>query len=291
MTGRIILCADDYGLSPGVSQAIRMLIAANRISATSAIVTRPSWMQDAAALKPLRSEAAFGLHLNLTLGAPLSKDWRFNSSDRFPGISRLIAAAYTGRLKSSVVTAEIECQLDRFETGIGNPPDFIDGHEHVHVLPVVRSSLLSILKRRYARRPLLIRDPSPTAIKAGAGRGPRFKILALKLLARNIKRDVTRTGFITNDCFGGVTAFSASAAAVTDDFAAAADLQGWRPLVMCHPGYPDAELARLDTVTARRQFEYDALMGTSPLSHMIWRPARSPEGVVAWPASAMERAT
>lgn len=290
MIGRIILCADDYGLSPGISQAIRMLIAANRISATSALVTRTGWMQDAAALKPLWNDTAVGLHLNLTLGAPLSRDWCLTSRCGFPGIRRLIAAAYTGRLKSSAVTAEIECQLDQFESGLGAPPDFIDGHEHVHILPVVRPALLGILKRRYAGRPLLIRDPSPTAIKAGAGAAPRFKILTLKLLARNMKRDVAQTGFITNDCFGGVTDFGASAVAVADDFSAAAELQGWRPLVMCHPGYPDADLARLDPVTARRQFEYDALMGASPLSHMIWHPARSPAGVIQWPTSAMERA-
>jgi predicted glycoside hydrolase/deacetylase ChbG (UPF0249 family) len=30
---------------------------------------------------------------------------------------------------------------------------------------------------------------------------------------------------------------------------------------MCHPGYPDSELARLDPVTVQRRREYDFLAG------------------------------
>jgi chitin disaccharide deacetylase len=282
MTGHIILCADDYGLTPGVSHTIRMLCAANRISATSALVTRPGWAKDAEALKPLMGEIAVGLHLNFTLGAPVT-GVRFNPTGAFPRLKALIASTLTGRLDAAAVAAEIEGQLDLFESGIGAPPDFIDGHEHVHVLPVVRSALLSVLQRRYAGRPLLIRDPSPVRSSPG------LKSIVLLSLARNFRRDVKQAGFISNDGFGGITGFTATHAAVAQDFAAAAMLAGWRPLVMCHPGFPDAALARLDPVTQRRQMEFDALMGPCPLAQNAWRPMRSAEGMIAWPTSPLER--
>jgi chitin disaccharide deacetylase len=49
---RIWLCADDYGMSPGVNGAIRDLIARRRINATSVMVVAPSFNQtEAQALK------------------------------------------------------------------------------------------------------------------------------------------------------------------------------------------------------------------------------------------------
>ena len=67
----IILCADDYGISGGVSRGILELCEAGRLSATSAMVTFERWQQDAARLGPIRATTALGLHLNLTLGRPL----------------------------------------------------------------------------------------------------------------------------------------------------------------------------------------------------------------------------
>ena len=67
---RIWLCADDYGMSPGVNSAIRDLIARGRLNATSVMVTAPSLHRsEAIALKVLNSAAsrvAIGLHVTLT---------------------------------------------------------------------------------------------------------------------------------------------------------------------------------------------------------------------------------
>ena len=53
---------------------------------------------------------------------------------------------------------------------------------------------------------------------------------------------------------------------------------------MCHPGHPDAELARLDPVVERRRMEYDALMRDVSLPSLIWRPSRKADGpTLAWP--------
>ena len=64
------LCADDYGLSPGVNRAIRDLIERGRLNATSAMVVAPAIGRDevgalneAAAKSP---RCAVGLHATLT---------------------------------------------------------------------------------------------------------------------------------------------------------------------------------------------------------------------------------
>ena len=69
----IILCADDYAMTEGVSRAIGELAAARRLSATS-VHGRPRahWPAMApAAAACTAAHLAIGLHLNLTLGAPL----------------------------------------------------------------------------------------------------------------------------------------------------------------------------------------------------------------------------
>ena len=289
MTGHIILCADDYALAPGVSRAIRMLAAANRISATSAIVTGPKWAHEAQALKPLINDIAVGLHLNLTLGSPLNAEWAANRGGTFPSLRALIVATHMGQIRNAGIANEIERQLDAFEVGLGVPPDHVDGHEHVHVLPNIRGALLAILKRRYPSRKILVRDPAPNSAHAFNPLAPRAKSLALRLFTRHMRSDIERHGLLYNDNFAGLTAFEATQIAVARDFAAAATLEGWRPLAVCHPGFPDAELAAIDPVTERRQLEFDALMGPMSMIQNIWQPIRDQDGSVQWQQSKMER--
>src|ERR1700691_2971444 len=65
---RIWLCADDYGISPAVSAAIRDLIARRRLNATSVMVGAPSFSPaEADALREAAgTHAAIGLHVTLT---------------------------------------------------------------------------------------------------------------------------------------------------------------------------------------------------------------------------------
>ena len=289
MTGHIILCADDYALAPGVSRAIRMLAAANRISATSAIVTGPKWAHEAPALKPLINNIAVGLHLNLTLGSPLNAEWAANRGGTFPSLRALIVATHMGQIRNAGIANEIERQLDAFETGLGVPPDYVDGHEHVHVLPLVRAALIAILKRRYPERQILVRNPSPALARIFSGSVPWLKTLALRFMSRSMRRDAENAGLICNDRFSGLTDFEPTEAAVLRDFKDAASLEGWRPLAMCHPGFPDAELAVLDPITKRRQLEFDAMMAPRPLVLNLWRPRRTPNGQVQWARSQTEQ--
>ena len=69
----LALCADDFALSPAVSQGILEALAAARLTATSAMTTQASWPEAARAFRTLAPQADLGLHFNLTLGGPLGK--------------------------------------------------------------------------------------------------------------------------------------------------------------------------------------------------------------------------
>ncbi len=61
--------------------------------------------------------------------------------------------AFAHTLPLDAVREELRAQLDAFEEVWGGPPDFIDGHQHVHVLPGVRTVVIEEMARRYTRAP------------------------------------------------------------------------------------------------------------------------------------------
>src|SRR4029453_15052844 len=110
------------------------------LSATSAMTNMPHWPRLAKDLAAVRGMLAAGLHVNLTTGSPVGRI-------PCPAAQRL-AGGLGGRLDAREVQAEIERQLDAFEQAFGERPAFIDGHQHVQVIPGIRGALLNALKRR-----------------------------------------------------------------------------------------------------------------------------------------------
>ncbi len=131
----ITLCADDYGLSYGVSAGILEALDAQRLSAVSALTNGPRWPAMGRELLRRAYDVDIGLHFNLTLGHPLSAMPKLAASGEFPRISTVIRAALSRNPPMDEIRAEIDRQLDRFEAVLERPPDFVDGHQHVHVLP------------------------------------------------------------------------------------------------------------------------------------------------------------
>ncbi|MEQ1697911.1 MAG: ChbG/HpnK family deacetylase [Hyphomicrobiaceae bacterium] len=273
----IVLCADDFAMTNGISRAIIELAEAGRLSATSAMTTSRHWPSHATWLARARNKVAAGLHLNLTLGSPLGPMPTFAPNRQLPGISQLTLRALTGRIAKSEVRAEIERQLKAFELEMGFAPDHVDGHQHVHALPGIRAILLDVMTVRYGRtagRPLL-RDPADSVGEnLVRGRG-RFKAVTLSSLSMGFGLAARRAGFEVNDGFSGVTDFSADRVAA--DFAGSCAALGSRHMVMCHPGFVDDELSRIDPVTERRQKEFDFLI-RGGFAEPIWRPQRSASG-------------
>jgi chitin disaccharide deacetylase len=230
----VVLCADDYGISPGVSRGIRELLAAGRLSATSCMVDFPEFRDDGPALAEFAAHADIGLHVTLTI-------------DR--SLPRVMADAYLRRFSAPAIATEIDRQLDAFVRVMGRAPDHLDGHQHVHVLPVVRDAVCMAAARvgAYIRNlhvPLTRTLGRPSAI-ASAG---------LSLMSRRIAKDARTRSIDTNVGFTGTRAFGAATPyreVMRRMIAGASDGELW----VCHPGWADATLASRDGVTTPREDE------------------------------------
>src|SRR6202451_153774 len=95
---RIWLCADDYGLSPGVNRAIRDLIARGRLNATSVMMVGPAIGRDeVSALQAVAAKSprcAIGLHATLTAPfRPLTMHFQPVDGGMFLPFAKLLRAA------------------------------------------------------------------------------------------------------------------------------------------------------------------------------------------------------
>jgi chitin disaccharide deacetylase len=273
----IVLCADDYALTEGVSRAVGELAAARRLSATSVMVTTRHWPATAPRLRIHRGRLAIGLHLNLTLGSPLGAMPRFAPGNAFQKRNALIARALLGLVDPAEIGAEIDRQLEAFEKGLGFPPDHVDGHEHAHVLSGIRQPLFEVLSRRYPGAKPLIRDPSDWLVSIAARRTSRAKAMIVGALALRFGAGARRLGLPTNEGFSGFSDFDVRKP-YAEELAEAQLRTGPRHIVMCHPGHPDADLGAIDPVVERRRMEYEALMRDVSLPDRIWRPSRGADG-------------
>ncbi len=282
----IVLNADDYAMTDGVSRSIEALAYARRLSGTSVLVTMPEWPQSAQRLASLRDRIAIGLHLNLTLGAPLQPMPSLAPSGAYPALGGLMTRALLGRLDAAEIATDIARQLDLFERHLGFPPDHVDGHQHVQVLPVVRGALLDELTRRYRSCPPLVRDPSDAAGQLLARGVAGAKAMTVKALAAGFAPAVRARGLPINRRFAGFSAFDTTAsyqAEIAGELRRGVGRESGVTIVMCHPGYADAALAALDPVVERRQQEHDGLMQLDHLPDLIWHPARAADGAaVDW---------
>ena len=143
MTRTLALCADDFGLTPGISAGIARLAHVQRLTAISCITNSPHWPEQAKRLQGLPATVDVGLHLNFTEGKPLSsrlaKRW-----PTLPSLPALIARAHLGLLPQAEMRNEVHAQLRAFINVHGRPPRFIDGHQHIHHLPGLRDTILDM---------------------------------------------------------------------------------------------------------------------------------------------------
>jgi len=253
---RLLICADDYAISPAVSAGIRELALAGRLSATGVMTCMRHWSAEAPALRPLVGRIAVGLHFTLTDQAPLGPMPVLAPAGRLPPIARLVTLGLFGRLPGGEIAAELDRQLDAFESHFGAPPDFIDGHQHVHLFPGVWPLVLAAFDRRLDPRRCWLRDCTetglwrrPDAVKAAII--DRFgRALARGAKARGIRCNRGFSGFYDIGRHSLAEAFPAMVAGAADGH-----------LLMVHPGHVDEALRACDSLTEPRQAEWDFLAG------------------------------
>ncbi|MHA3098365.1 ChbG/HpnK family deacetylase [Acinetobacter brisouii] len=136
----VCYCADDFALHPSISTAIIKLIAQQRLHATSCMTQSPDWSQAAQQLKPYAAQADLGLHLNFTHAFD-------DTTVAFP-LNTLMVKAWLRLLDRQQIRNSIAEQWNAFIEALGQAPDFIDGHQHVHQFPVIREVLIEFLKEQ-----------------------------------------------------------------------------------------------------------------------------------------------
>jgi hypothetical protein len=227
---------------------------------------------------------ALGLHLNLTFGPPIGAMPRLAPLGELPPPDRLIGRAVSRAIDRDEVAGEIERQLDRFEAVAGVPPDFIDGHHHVHVLPGIRDALLDVLARRFPGGGPLIRDPADRPAAIVRRRIAAGKALTAAALAFGFGRAARSRGFATNFGFAGYSTFGAVPYAT--EFDAFLIDPGSRPMIMCHPGLADDEWGSRDGIATRRPEEHASLAGRADLAELTWHVATRDAAGFPWQSEA-----
>jgi predicted glycoside hydrolase/deacetylase ChbG (UPF0249 family) len=280
---RIAVCADDYGQHAAIDAAVLQLARAGRVTAISCQVGGAAWRADAPALRTLDPHRIdIGLHLDFT-SAPL----RPRSRQPLP---QLIGRAFARWLDPAAVRAEIDAQLDAFEQAMGRAPAHVDGHQHVHQLPVIRPCLLAALAaRRYPVRPWL-RSTRPALRSAPAELAKSQVIDALGGAA--LRRDAAAQGHATNARLLGVYALRGDAPSYAERVYHWLESAEDGDLLMVHPATADAVLDPTGPAhAAARQAEY--LVLASPrfdawLAEMGVRVTRLSDTVRAAPMTALK---
>jgi chitin disaccharide deacetylase len=258
---RIWLCADDYGLSPGVNRAIIDLIGRGRLNATSVMVVGPSILRDdVEALQAAVTgspRCAIGLHVTLTAPfRPLTMHFWPLDGGMFLPFPKLLRAGLLRRLDPEIIQAELMVQLAAFSEMFGKPPDFVDGHQHAQLFPGVRDAFLAAVK---------IAAPDAWVRQCGRNQplGKRLampKALVLDVLSAQFRRRATQANIAFNPGFAGAYDFTRR-----PDFSLLMPqfLDGLPEggLIMCHPGFVDDTLVSLDPLTTHREHEYAYLAG------------------------------
>ena len=258
---RIWLCADDYGLSPGVNRAIRDLIERGRLNATSVMVVGPSIGRDEiSALQSAVSNGlrcSIGLHVTLTAPfRPLTMHFWPLHGGMFPAFPKLLRAGLLRRLAPEIVHAELMAQLSAFTEMFGRAPDFVDGHQHAQLFPGVRDAFLAAVKQ--AAPDAWVRQSGrnqPLARRLGEP-----KALVLDVLSAQFRRRALQADIAFNPGFAGAYDFTRE-----PDFGSLMRqfLDGLPEggLIMCHPGFVDDILVSLDPLTTHREHEHAFLGG------------------------------
>lgn len=221
---RIVLCADDFAQSAAVSAGIEQLVAQGRLSAVSCLSESEFWAQRDHALFQYRDRIDIGLHFNLT--HPFA-----HSAIAAQPLNRVMGLALSGRIDRAQIARALHAQLDRFEAVANQMPDFVDGHQHVHVLPGIRAIVIKELTQRYGRKTPYLRAVNPRLATSSGW----TKVLILKLLGSGFGDLAQRKGLRTNGGFGGIYSLQPhdNFAVLMDEWLASAR---HGDLFMCHPG-------------------------------------------------------
>ena len=260
---RLIVNADDFGLTAGVNHAIIELHRSGLLSSTT-LMARAAATNEAIGLALQTPSLGVGCHVVLVDGVPVLPADRIPSLiDQRTGlfhatIGTFLAHLVTGRLHPEEIEAEAGAQIALLQSR-GLKLTHIDTHKHTHMFSAV---LRAVLRAADAAGIGAIRNPFEPAwavrATAGAGLTRRLEVTLLRSLRRTFLRLITETGFATTGGALAVAGTGALDAAMVRTLISRLPEGIWE--LVTHPGYNDADLARVRTrLRGSREAEFQAL--------------------------------
>ncbi len=260
---RLIVNADDFGLTSGVNRAIAELHRAGVLTSAT-LMANAAATAEAVALAHATPTLGVGCHVVLVDGASALAPHQIPSltSARTGLLHRTLGAflqrLLTNRIHSSEIEAEACAQIAQLQSK-GLRLTHIDTHKHTHMFPGVLRPLLRAARACGLR---VVRNPFEPAWSERATPGApwmrRTQVMLLRRLGPAFRSIVAEEGFATTDGSIGVLATGTLDAGTLSSLVAALP-EGIFELVT-HPGYNDADLARAHTrLLGSRENEQRAL--------------------------------
>lgn len=261
--GRLIVNADDFGLTAGVNRAIVELHAAGLVTSTS-LMARAGATDEAVELALATPSLGVGCHVVLVDGAPVLPPEKVPSlvdarTGQFPNsLAAFLLRLFTGRIRAEEIEAEAAAQIAYLQRR-GVRLTHIDTHKHAHVFSAVLRPLLRAARATGIRA---VRHPFEPewAIRAaiGAPLARVVQVAALSPLAPRSRQLLAQEGFATTDGTIAMAGTGSLDAATLRTLLRKVPAGTWE--LVTHPGYNDADLAQVSTrLRASRDLERLAL--------------------------------
>lgn len=263
--GRLILNADDFGLTAGVNCAILELHRAGLLTSAT-LMARAAATEEAIELARATPLLGVGCHVVLVDGEPVLPARELPTlveprTGRFqPTLGVFLERLLTGgRVAFSEIEAEAAAQIALLQSK-GVALTHIDTHKHTHMFPAV---LRPVLRAARAAGIRAVRNPfEPAWSRRATPHAPllrRAQVSLLRLLEPTFRRIVAEEGFATTDGALGVLATGTLDAVTVASLLKKLPDGTWE--LVSHPGYNDADLARAHTrLLASRETEMQALL-------------------------------
>jgi predicted glycoside hydrolase/deacetylase ChbG (UPF0249 family) len=270
MPPRLIINADDFGLTSGVNRAIAELHQARAVTSATLMATGDAF-QDAVAIAHANPTLGVGCHIVLTDGTPVSSPKSIptligsDGKNFRPSLVDFIQALLRGAISQDDIEREAVAQVQKLQCA-GINVTHIDTHKHTHLFPTVARPLLLIAERCSI---CAIRHPFEQAWSLALGHGNRIRRLQVKLLSRlkthfEHQPQVRDTHVLTTDGTIGISATGNLYGETLHQILHAMPAEGVFELC-CHPGYNDSDLDRITTrLRAHRDIERNALLTELP---------------------------
>jgi predicted glycoside hydrolase/deacetylase ChbG (UPF0249 family) len=270
MPARLILNADDFGLTPGINRAIGELSSAGVLTSTTLMASGPAF-DDAVAVAHAQTALGVGCHIVLTDGVPVSPPEAIPSllgpdgKSFRPALSDFLKALFLGRIRDEDIAREALAQIRKLHSA-GIRITHLDTHKHTHLFPAVARPLLNVADSTGIPA---IRNPFEPDWSQSLHQGTPGRRLAVRLIG------LLRPRFeAALDLYHGRirTTHGTVAISATGQFNAATLAQTLAALpptgtyeLCCHPGYNDGDLDRVTTrLRAHRDIEREALLSEIP---------------------------